>query len=93
MNLLLGDLNSALDHGLTTEDMLRAPGHTPYKDFADTYCLHRRGNSAVEAVTFHALRLRGIRNLKSLFGQFNELLGGSKAPTLGGRTPMVHLVI
>lgn len=27
MDLLLEDLNSALDHGLTREDMLRAPGH------------------------------------------------------------------
>lgn len=36
MDLLLEDLNSALDHGLTREDMLRAPGHTPYKDFANT---------------------------------------------------------
>ena len=36
MDLLLEGLNSALDHELTTEDMLRAPGHTPYKDFADT---------------------------------------------------------
>jgi len=29
MNLLLEDLNSALDHGLTTKDMPLAPGHTP----------------------------------------------------------------
>lgn len=28
----------------------------------------------MEAVTFHAQRLRGIGNLKSLFGQFSELL-------------------
>jgi hypothetical protein len=28
MGLLLEDLNSALDHGLTTEDMPLAPGHT-----------------------------------------------------------------
>ena len=47
----------------------------------------------MEAVTFHVQRLRGIGNLKNLFGQFSELLGGSKAPTLGGRTPMVHLAI
>lgn len=64
MDLLLEGLNSALDHGLTTEDMLRAPGHTPYKDFADTCCLYRRGSSAMKAVAFHTQRLRSIGNLK-----------------------------
>ncbi|OCL05845.1 hypothetical protein AOQ84DRAFT_379189 [Glonium stellatum] len=64
MNLVLEDLNSALDHDLTAEEMLQAPGHTSYKDFADRYYLHRRGNSAMEAVAFHAQRLRGIGNLK-----------------------------
>ncbi|KAK2795934.1 NRPS [Onygenales sp. PD_10] len=65
MNMLLEDLGKALDHGLTTEDMLHAPGHTPFKRFADAYYIHRSSASAMGAVAFHANRLRGIGNFKS----------------------------
>ncbi|PGH10975.1 hypothetical protein AJ79_05126 [Helicocarpus griseus UAMH5409] len=62
---LLEDLSTALDHNLTAEDMLQAPGHTPFKRFADLYHIHRTSPSALEAVAFHVNRLRGIGKSRS----------------------------
>jgi aryl carrier-like protein len=64
MDLLIEDLKTALEHKLTKNNILYAPGHVPFKRFADSYFTYRSSEEAMEAATFHANRLRGIGNAK-----------------------------
>ncbi|KAF2691650.1 acetyl-CoA synthetase-like protein [Lentithecium fluviatile CBS 122367] len=64
MDLLLSDLETALSHNLTAENIMQAPGHVPYKKFADLYYHYRAMDDALEAAKFHASRLCGIGSLK-----------------------------
>ncbi|KAF2192410.1 acetyl-CoA synthetase-like protein [Zopfia rhizophila CBS 207.26] len=61
MDLLFSDLQTALEHNLSAENILQAPGHAHFKHFAEKYYIYRTKSSALEAATFHANRLRGIR--------------------------------
>lgn len=64
INLFFEDLTTAIKNKLSPENIGKTPGHTAFKDYADTYHLHRRGSAAMEAITFHANRLKGVGALK-----------------------------
>lgn len=62
--LFFDDLSTVLQKKLSPQDNARSPGHASYKDYADAYHLHRRGPAAIEAVSFHTNRLKGVGALQ-----------------------------
>lgn len=82
-NLFFDDLATAIKNKLSTEDISWAPGHTAFKDYADTYHLHRKGPAAMEAVDFHANRLKGIGALNQALWPQQRAPGWFKGTDLG----------
>jgi hypothetical protein len=64
MDLLISDLETALSHNLTAENILQAPGHVSFKKFSDQYYHYRSTTDAQDAAAFHATRLSGIGKLQ-----------------------------
>ena len=83
MDLLLSDLETALSHRLTAENVLQAPGHIPFKEFADRYYHFRYTQDAREAAIFHATRLRGIGDLQDSLWPKARAPGWFKGPDAG----------
>lgn len=83
INLFFEDLGTSIKNKLSPENTGKALGHTAFKDYADTYYLHRGGSAAMEAVTFHASRLKGVGAFKSALWPQQQAPGWFKGTDSG----------
>ncbi|KAH8594515.1 hypothetical protein B0O99DRAFT_483605, partial [Bisporella sp. PMI_857] len=82
-NLFFEDFITAVEKKLSLEDIASAPGHTPFKVYAEKYHLHKSGSAAKEIIDWHVNRLTGISSLKTALWPKQKAPGWFKGTDAG----------